>query len=328
MNRHYIAFTTPETADIVTDSAPTPKSGEVLIKVSHAGINRADMLQRLGLYPPPEDASPIPGLEVAGEVIAVGAECVHLQKGDRVCALTHGGGYASVARAREDHCLSLPETLTYEQGAALPEALLTVWYNVFERGRLAEGETVLIHGGSSGIGSIGVQMARVMGSIVLSTAGSAERCEAVRALGARFAANHRKENLSAQFKSAGFAGQVDVILDIAGGDLLQTNLDLAAPDGRIVCIGAMRGMQSEINLATLFMKRLTLTGSTLRRLKTTERARCFSAIRDHIWPRVVAGDICPIVDKVYPLNTVLDAHEHMRLGTHFGKLVLDCQIGR
>ena len=328
MNRHYIAFTTPETADIVTDSAPTPKSGEVLIKVSHAGINRADMLQRLGLYPPPEDASPIPGLEVAGEVIAVGAECVHLQKGDRVCALTHGGGYASVARAREDHCLSLPETLTYEQGAALPEALLTVWYNVFERGQLAEGETVLIHGGSSGIGSIGVQMARVMGSIVLSTAGSAERCEAVRALGARFAANHREENLSAQFKSAGFAGQVDVILDIAGGDLLQINLDLAAPDGRIVCIGAMRGMQSEINLATLFMKRLTLTGSTLRRLETTERARCFNAIRDHIWPRVVAGDICPIVDKVYPLNKVLDAHEHMRLGTHFGKLVLNCQIGQ
>ena len=325
MNRHYIAFTTPETADIVTDSAPTLGAGEVLIAVHHAGINRADVLQRLGLYPPPEDASPIPGLEVAGQVVAVGPECTHLQVGDRVCALTHGGGYASVAIAREDHCLTLPDTLSTEQGAALPEALLTVWYNVFERGRLAKGETVLIHGGSSGIGSIGVQMARVMGATVISTAGSPQRCEAVQALGARFVANHREDNLAAQFESAGFAAQVDVILDIAGGDLTQTNLDLAAPDGRIVCIGVMRGMQSEINLATLFMKRLTLTGSTLRRLETTERARCFDAIREHIWPSVTAGDIRPIVDQTYPLTAVLDAHEPIRLGTHFGKLVLACQ---
>ena len=326
MNRDFIAFTTPETADVVTDSAPSPGVGEVLVTVHHAGVNRADMLQRLGLYPPPEDASPIPGLEVAGEVVAVGPECTHLQVKDRVCALTHGGGYASVAVAREDHCLILPDTLTTEQGAALPEALLTVWYNVFERGRLAKGETVLIHGGSSGIGTIGVQMARVMGATVISTAGSQQRCEAVQTLGARFVANHREDNLAAQFESAGFAGQVDVILDIAGGDLMQTNLDLAAPDGRIVCIGVMRGMQSEINLATLFMKRLTLTGSTLRRLETTERARCFDAIREHIWPRVVAGHVRPIVDQTYPLTAVLDAHEHMRLGTHFGKLVLDCQV--
>ena len=187
MKRHYIAFTTPETADIVTDSAPTPASNEVLIKVSCAGVNRADVLQRLGLYPPPEDASPIPGLEVSGEVVAAGAGCQHLSEGDRVCALTHGGGYASLAIAREDHCLTLPGALSDEQGAALPEALLTVWYNVFERGRLTEGETVLIHGGSSGVGSVGVQMAKVMGATVLSTAGNAERCEAVQALGAQFA---------------------------------------------------------------------------------------------------------------------------------------------
>lgn len=325
MKRHYIAFTTPETADIVTDSAPTPASDEVLIKVSCAGVNRADVLQRLGLYPPPEDASPIPGLEVSGEVVTVGAGCQHLSEGDRVCALTHGGGYASLAIAREDHCLTLPGALSDEQGAALPEALLTVWYNVFERGRLTEGETVLIHGGSSGIGSIGVQMAKVMGATVLSTAGNAERCEAVQALGAQFVANHRENDLLAQFASAGFAGKVDVILDIAGGDLMQTNLDLAAPDGRIVSIGVMRGMQSEINLATLFMKRLTLTGSTLRRLETLERARCFDAIRDRIWPSVLSGAIRPIVDTAYPLSDVLSAHEHMRLGTHFGKLVLDCR---
>ena len=312
---------------MVTDSAPIPTSNEALIKVNCAGVNRADVLQRLGLYPPPEDASPIPGLEVSGEVVAIGAGCQQLREGDRVCALTHGGGYASLAIAREDHCLTLPGALSDEQGAALPEALLTVWYNVFERGRLTKGETVLIHGGSSGIGSIGVQMAKVMGATVLSTAGNEARCEAVQALGAQFVANHREDDLLAQFESAGIAGQVDVILDIAGGDLMQTNLDLAAPDGRIVSIGVMRGMQSEINLATLFMKRLTLTGSTLRRLGTLERARCFDAIRDHIWPSVVSGVIQPIVDTAYPLNDVLNAHEHMRLGTHFGKLVLDCRVG-
>ncbi len=210
---------------------------------------------------------------------------------------------------------------------ALPEALLTVWYNVMERGRLSAGETVLIHGGSSGIGSIGIQMAATLGANVISTAGSVARCDAVKALGASFVANHREGSLIEQITEAGYGGKVDVILDIAGGDLMQANLDLAALDGRIVCIGVMRGMQSEINLATLFMKRLTLTGSTLRRLDRTERARCFTAIRDRIWPQVIAGNIQPIVDTAYPLADVLEAHEHMRLGTHLGKLVLDCRMG-
>ena len=268
MDRHFIHFETPELATVVNDTAPPPGPEEVLIKVDHAGINRADLLQRLGLYPPPEDASPIPGLEVAGQIVAVGEQCAALQVGDRVCALTHGGGYASHAVAREDHCLALPDSLSTEQGAALPEALLTVWYNIMERGQLSAGETVLIHGGSSGIGSIGIQMAATLGANVVSTAGSAARCDAVKALGASFVANHREGSLAEQFTDAGYGGKIDVILDIAGGDLMQANLDLAAPDGRIVCIGVMRGMQSEINLATLFMKRLTLTGSTLRRLDT------------------------------------------------------------
>ena len=327
MERHYIHFETPELATVVRDTPPTPGPEEVLIAVKHAGINRADLLQRLGLYPPPEDASPIPGLEVAGQIVALGERCSTLQVGDRVCALTHGGGYASHAIARGDHCLALPNSLSTEQGAALPEALLTVWYNVMGRGQLSAGETVLIHGGSSGIGSIGVQMATALGANVISTAGSAARCDAVTALGASFVANHREGNLTEQFTDAGYGGQVDVILDIAGGDLMQANLDLAAPDGRIVCIGVMRGMQSEINLATLFMKRLTLTGSTLRRLDTAERARCFTAIHEHIWPQVISGEIRPIVDSVYPLTEVLAAHEHMRLGTHFGKLVLECRSG-
>lgn len=327
MDRHFVHFETPGLARIINDMAPPTGLGEVLIAVDHAGINRADLLQRLGLYPPPEDASPIPGLEVAGRVVAVGEHCSTLKMGDRVCALTHGGGYASHAIAREDHCLALPDNLSTEQGAALPEALLTVWYNVMERGQLSAGETALIHGGSSGIGSIGIQMAAALGAKVVSTAGSAARCDAVKALGASFVANHRESSLIAQFTDAGYVEQVDVILDIAGGDLMQANLELAAPDGRIVCIGVMRGMQSEINLATLFMKRLTLTGSTLRRLNIAERARCFTAIRERIWPQVIAGDIQPIVDTAYPLANVLEAHEHMRLGTHFGKLVLDCRMG-
>ena len=326
MSRQFIEFATPESSALISDEAPRPGSDEVLIEVHHAGINRADLLQRMGLYPPPDDASPIPGLEVSGVVIAAGPQCSNLQPGDRVCALTHGGGYASHAIAREDHCLPLPDDMTTEQGAALPEALLTVWYNVFERCELSAGETVLIHGGSSGIGTVGVQMAKAMNTTVISSAGSAERCERVKQLGAAYVANYRDGDLPKQFTSAGYAGKIDVILDIAGGDLMQANLDVAAPDGRIVCIGVMRGMQSEINLATLFMKRLTLTGSTLRRLETPERARCFDAIREHIWPHVLSGMIQPVVDTVYPLQSVLEAHEHMRLGTHFGKLLLDCRV--
>lgn len=325
MERQYIEFATPEGAEIVNDTLAAPEDDEVIISVCHAGINRADLLQRLGLYPPPADASPIPGLEVSGTVAALGKNVSAYGVGDRVCALTHGGGYASLAIARADHCLPLPEDMTTEQGAALPEALLTVWYNVVERGRLASGETVLIHGGSSGIGSIGIQMARAMGATVLSTAGSQARCEAVAALGAGFVANHGEGDLLQQFSEAGYSGNIDVILDIAGGDLTQTNLDLAAHDGRIVCIGVMRGMQSEINLATVFMKRLTLTGSTLRRLETAERARCFQSIREHIWPAVTSGAIAPIVDATYPLHEVLKAHQHMQAGGHFGKLVLDCR---
>jgi NADPH:quinone reductase-like Zn-dependent oxidoreductase len=240
--------------------------------------------------------------------------------------LAHGGGYASAAIVREDHCLLLPDTLSSEQGAALPEALLTVWYNVFERGMLARNETALIHGGSSGIGSLGIQMVRAMGATALSTAGSQQRCAAVTELGADFVANHSEGNLFEQFKEAGYAEQINVILDIAGGDIMQANLELAAPDGRIVCIGVMRGMQSEINLATLFMKRLTLTGSTLRRLDTASRAGCFQAIREHIWPEVLAGNILPVIDSSFPLADVLAAHEYMRTGHHFGKLLLDCQV--
>ena len=205
MERHYVEFATPESADLVQDNLPAPGDNEVVISVHHAGINRADLLQRLGLYPPPADASPIPGLEVSGVVAAIGKNITAYAIGDRVCALTHGGGYASVAVARGDHCLPLPDAMTTEQGAALPEALLTVWYNVFERGRLTAGETVLIHGGSSGIGSIGIQMARAMGATVLSTAGSEARCAAVEARLSAFVEHDLYADIAIATKAVRFA---------------------------------------------------------------------------------------------------------------------------
>ena len=324
MERQYIEFDAPDHALVLSDALGAPGDDEVLISVHHAGINRADLLQRLGLYPPPPDASPVPGLEVAGNIVAVGKNVSNWRQGDRVCALTHGGGYASLALARGDHCLALPDTLSTEVGAALPEALLTVWYNLFQRAALTSGETVLIQGGSSGIGSVGIQMAKAMGCIALSTAGSEARCRQVEALGATFVANHR-ESLFDQFSAAGYKEKIDVVLDMAGGDAIQTYLDLAAPDGRIACIGVMRGVQANINLATIFMKRLSVTGSTLRRLDTGERAACFERIREHIWPHVLSGTIAPTIAQVYPLDEVLSAHEHMSSGAHFGKLVLSCQ---
>ena len=227
--------------------------------------------------------------------------------------------------ARGDHCLALPDSLSTKEGAALPEAILTIWYNIFERAHLKPGETVLIHGGSSGIGSIGIQMANFWGATVVSTAGTPERCQAVKRLGADYVANHRKEDLYAQYEEAGYAGKIDVILDIAGGDLTQTNLDLAALDGRIACIGIMRGAKANINLATVFTKRLTLTGSTLRKLDANQRAACFAELKAKIWPQVISKNITPIVDTIFPMKKVMAAHEYMHSGGHFGKLLLDCQ---
>lgn len=325
MQRHYIDIEDADHLVLRDDAAPLPGPGEILIAVDFAGVNRADVLQRLGLYPVPEDASPIMGLEVAGKVAALGEGVDRFHINQRVCALVHGGGYANYAIARVDHTLPVPDSLDTRDAAALPEALLTVWHNVFRLGKLQAGQTALIHGGGSGIGSIGIQMARAHGARAIATAGGSEKCARVLELGAEFVADYQSGDLADQLGRAGYAGKIDVILDIAGGDFTQTNLELAAPDGRVVCIGVMRGSRAEIDLFQVLMKRLTLTGSTLRGMGMIGRASGFEELELAMMPAVERGDIKPIIHSVFPLAEAMAAHELMQSGSHLGKILLDCR---
>ena len=325
MQRHFINIDSPEQLSLQTDNAPLPKPGEVLIDVHFAGVNRADVLQRMGLYPVPDDASPILGLEVSGHVAALGDGVDGLKVGDPVCALVHGGGYASYAIARVDHCLPIPPSVSLQQAAALPEALLTVWHNVFSLGKLPPNEILLVHGGGSGIGSIAVQMAKAMGARVVATAGGAEKCQRVRKLGADHVIDYQQGALLEQLQGLGVAGQINVILDMAGGDFTGINLQVAAPDGRVVVIGMMRGLTAEIDLFQILMKRLTLTGSTLRGMGMAGRAAGFAAIRTTVMPLVESGAISPVVHHVLPLEQAMDAHGLMESGAHFGKILLHCR---
>ena len=325
MLRHYIDIESPESLQYRQDQLRAPGNGEIAIAVDYAGINRADILQRLGLYPVPDDASPIMGLEVAGRVAAIGPEVTTFTRGERVAALVQGGGYASAAIARADHTLKLPENIDTRTGAALPEALLTVWHNVFTLGRLQAGETLLVHGGGSGIGSIAIQMAKSRGATVVATAGGPNKCAKVEALGAVFVADYRGDDLAEVFGEAGYAGKIDVILDMAGGDFTPLNFNLAASDGRVVCIGVMRGSKAEIELFPILMKRLTLTGSTLRGLGMAGRAAGFAAINEQVMPSVAAGVIAPVIDETFSLADAMAAQSRMQSGQHFGKILLDCR---
>ena len=325
MQRRYIHIESPEALSLQQDELRAPAAGELAIAVDFAGINRADVLQRLGLYPVPEDASPILGLEVAGEIAALGPEVEGFAVGDRVAALVHGGGYASAAIARADHSLLLPDSIDSRAAAALPEALLTVWHNVFTLGKLTPGETLLVHGGGSGIGSIAVQMAKVRGARVVATAGGPEKCEWVKSLGADVVADYNDGNLRKTLAEVGVAGDIDVVLDMAGGDFAALNLELAAPDARIVCIGVMRGSKAEIELVQILMKRLVLTGSTLRGMGMSGRASGFGSLRKEVMPEVKAGQIRPHIHSVLPLSEAMAAHELMQSGRHFGKILLDCR---
>ena len=307
---------------IATDRIADPGPGEILIKVAAAGINRADLLQRAGLYPPPEDASPIMGLEVAGKVLAIGDGVDGWQTGDPICALTHGGGYADHAIAPQGQCLPVPPGISMQEAAALPEALLTVWHNIFQRADLQPGEKVLIHGGASGIGTLGIQMANVMGGEVYTTAGSDEKCSALEALGARKAFNYKTQDFEAACTEAGLRDQINVILDLAGGDFIQKNLNLAAPEGRIVYIAFIRGFQAEVNFAPLLLKRITLTGSTLRAQSFAQKKVMCDELRQHIYPHLENGSIKPVVDRVFELADVAKAHEYMQSGAHMGKIIL------
>ena len=314
----------PDSGNLFLESGAVsaPRDGEVLIQVEAAGINRADLLQRRGLYPPPADASPILGLEVAGSVAAVGENCGEWRVGDRICALTHGGGYSEFAPAPVGQCLPVPDNYSTVEAAALPEALLTIWHNLYQRAELKSGEKVLIHGGASGMGTMGVMMASTLGADVYTTAGTRQKCDALEARGATRAINYREEDFEAVLGELGVAGEIDVILDMIGGDYIQKNMNVAAAEARIVNIAYMSGFKSEVNFAPLLMKRLTLTGSTLRAQTFEQKAVMVEEITRVVYPHLDSGAIRPVIDSTFPLADAQKAHDRMESGEHMGKIIL------
>lgn len=290
---------------------PVPGPGEVLIRVQAAGVNRPDILQRLGKYPPPPGITDIPGLEVAG---------VREDTGEKICALLAGGGYAEYAVAPEGQCLPVPKALSMIEAAALPEAVFTVWNNLFLRGGLQAGETALIHGGASGIGTTAIQMAKAFGSRVIVTAGSDEKCDACRKLGADLAVNYKTSDFVGEIKK--FRDGADVVLDMVGGDYISRSIEIMNPDARHVSIAYLNGAKAEINISTIMQKRLTLTGSTLRNRPLEEKAALAREIREKVWPLIEAGKIRPVIFKTFPLAEAAAAHAALERGNHVGKIVL------
>ncbi len=312
----------PEVLAATVRAVPAPKPNEILIKVAAAGVNRPDVVQRSGNYPPPPDASDLPGLEVAGEVVALGSSVKAFKPGDRVCALVHGGGYAEYCVAPEVQALPVPENLSMVEAASLPETFFTVWGNVYDRGRLAPGETLLVQGGSSGIGVTAIQMARAMGNRVFATAGSDEKCAACVRLGADKAVNYKTQDFVAEIKAATGGKGVDVILDMVGGDYVPKELKLLADEGRLVFIAFLRGHKTELDINEIMRKRLTLTGSTLRPRPVEFKGYLARNLRDKIWPLIEAGRIKPEIYKTFPLHAAADAQRLMESSQHIGKIVL------
>ncbi|HTV03069.1 MAG TPA: NAD(P)H-quinone oxidoreductase [Luteitalea sp.] len=316
------AFGGPEVLRPTTRPVPTPGPGEVLIEVRAAGINRPDLLQRAGKYPPPPGAPDLPGLEVAGTVVACGADVRRWRVGDEVCALLAGGGYASYAVAPEVQCLPRPASFSWLEAASLPETFVTVWGNVFERGRLQPGETFLVHGGSSGIGTTAIQLAHRHGATVFATAGSEEKCAACVRLGATRAVNYRSENFVDVLNAETDGRGVDVILDMVGGDYVARNVALLADDGRLVQIAVLQGSKGTVDVSRVMRSRLTLTGSTLRPRPAAEKARMVAAMEARVWPWLTAGDVRPVIHGTWPLAEAAAAHAALEQGDHIGKLVL------
>jgi len=312
----------PEVLVPATRPVPVPAAGEVLIKVAVAGVNRPDILQRQGYYPPPPGASDLPGLEVAGTIAALGPDVTDWQVGDTVCALLGGGGYAEYATAPTGQCLPVPDGLDLVQAAALPETVFTVWSNVFERAGLQAGESLLVHGGTSGIGTIAIQLAKALGATVFTTAGGPDKVAACRALGADHAIDYKAEDFVAMVKVATGKRGVDVVLDMVGGDYLPRNIDCLAMDGRHVSIAFLRGAKAELNMMPVMLKRLTLTGSTLRSRPLEQKAALARTVRDRVWPLVAAGKVRPVIATTFPLEQAADAHRLMESSTHVGKIML------
>lgn len=321
-----IEITEPGGPDVLRPArlpVPRPAEGQVLIKVAAAGVNRPDVLQRKGGYPPPPGASPLPGLEVAGTIVEVGANVDGWSPGAAVCALVAGGGYAEYCAAPAPQCLPIPGGLSMVEAAALPETFFTVWTNVFQRGRLAAGETILIHGGSSGIGTTAIQLAKGFGATVLTTAGSDEKCAACRDLGADWAINYRTEDFVAIAKEATAGKGVDLVLDMVGGDYLARNIDALAVDGRHVSIAFLGGAKVTLDLRPVMVKRLTLTGSTLRPRAVADKAAIAAELREKVWPSLENGTVRPIIHATIPLEKAAEAHALMETSTHIGKIVLE-----
>ncbi len=321
-----VAISAPGGPEVLVEGeheTPRPGPGEILIRVRAAGVNRPDVLQRKGAYPPPPGASPLPGLEVAGEVAALGEGSGRWKVGDAVCALTNGGGYAEYVTVHGTNALPVPEGFSMREAAALPETFFTVWHNVFERGALRPGETLLVHGGSSGIGTTAIQLATALGSRVIATAGSPEKCAACEDLGAARAVNYRTEDFVAVAKEVTAGKGVDMILDMVGGDYLARNIHAAAPDGRIVLIATQGGAEAAADLGRLMVKRLTLTGSTLRPRSVEFKGEIAEALEARVWPLLAARRIAPVMDRQFPLREAAEAHRRMEEGSHIGKIVLD-----
>ena len=322
-NMTAIAITTsggPEVLVPVTIPVPVPKAGELLVKVRAAGVNRPDVLQRQGGYPPPPGAPEPPGREIAGEVVALGEGARRYEAGDRVCALVPGGGYADYAVVHEDNALPVPPGLSFIEAAAIPETFFTVWTNVFDRGRLKEGETLLVHGGSSGIGTTAIMLGKAFGAVVAVTAGSEEKCRACRELGADFAINYRDEDFVAVLADKGL--KPDVILDMVGGDYVAKNLKAANMHGRIVMIAFQKGSRVDVDWMPIMLKRLTFTGSTLRPRSVAEKAEIARALERHVWPLFGAEMLKPIIFRTFPLKDAAAAHALMESSEHIGKIVL------
>ena len=312
----------PEVLQAVTVSTPVPRPGEVLIRVRAAGVNRPDVLQRLGMYKLPPDADPLPGLEVAGEIVALGENCNRWQVGEEVMALPHGGGYAEYCRVHESHCLRIPSNLSMVEAAAIPETYFTVHYNVFMRAALKSGETLLVHGGSSGIGTTAIQLAKAAGATVIVTAGSDDKCRFCEELGADNAINYNTEDWQQVTQSFVADSGVDVVLDMVAGAYTQKNLDVLGRDGRYVIIAFLGGSNVELNLRAVLAKRLTVTGSTLRPQSIEEKAKIALELEDKVLPLLESGAARPIIFRQYPLAQASRAHELMESGELMGKIVL------
>jgi NADPH2:quinone reductase len=309
---------------LVPEERPTPKpgTGEVLVKVAAAGVNRPDVMQRMGLYPPPKGASDIPGLEIAGEVVGLGDGVSRWKLGDHVTGLVAGGGYAEYCPVHETNALPMPKGLSAVEAGAIPETFFTVWHNTFQRGGLNRGETLLIHGGSSGIGTTAIQLAKAFGARVVTTAGSAEKCDACRKLGADVAVNYKEEDFVAATKQATDGKGADVIVDMVGGDYIERNYEAAAVEARVVQIAFQGSPKATVDFRRIMLKRLTHTGSTLRSRSVADKALIAHAVEEHVWPLIEAGKVKPLIYRTYKLAEASAAHALMESSQHIGKIVL------